>query len=70
VKMKFAKFLSSSPGRRWRAAVGIALVVVGIIGEGIVTVIGLVPLVAKMVDAGAVALLMGGSRRSRAIGES
>jgi hypothetical protein len=68
--MKFAKFLSSSPGRLWYAAVGIALVVVGIIGGGIVTVIGLVRLVANMVDAGASALLMGRSRNSWAIGES
>jgi hypothetical protein len=50
--------------------VGIALVVVGIIGAGIVAVIGLVPLVANMVDAGAFAPLMGRSRRSWAIGES
>jgi len=56
--MKFAKFLSSSPGRLWCAAVGIALVVVGIIGAGIVTVIGLVRLVANMVDVGAFAPLM------------
>ena len=68
--MKFAKFLSSSPSRLWCAAVGIALVVVGIIGAGIVAVIGLVPLVANMVDAGAFAPLMGRSRRSWAIGES
>jgi hypothetical protein len=68
--MKFAKFLSSSPGRLWCAAVGIALVVGGIIGEGIVTVIGLVSVVANVVDAGAFAPLMGRSRKSWAIGAS
>jgi hypothetical protein len=68
--MKFAKFLSSSPGRLWCAAVGIALGVAGIIGAGIVAVVGLVPLVANMVDAGAYAPLMDRSRKSWAIGES
>jgi hypothetical protein len=50
--------------------VGIALVVGGIIGEGIVTVIGLVSVVANVVDAGAFAPLMGRSRKSWAIGAS
>jgi heme A synthase len=68
--MKFAKFLSSSPGRLWCAAVGIALVVVGIIGAGTMKVIGLVPLVANMVHAGAFAPLTGRSRKSWAIGAS
>ena len=68
--MKFAKFLSSSPGRPWRAAAGIAPVVVGIIGAGIEAVIGLVPLVVNVVGAGTCAPLMDRSRKSWAIGES
>jgi hypothetical protein len=68
--MKFARFLSSSPGRLWRAAIGIVLVVVGIIGAGIVTAIGLVSPVVNMVNTDAFAPLTGRSRKSWAIGES
>ena len=68
--MNFAKIPSSSPGRLWCAAVGIDLEVVGVIGAGIVAVVGLVPLVANMVDAGEYAPLMDRSRESWAIGES
>lgn len=60
--MKFAQFMSSSTGRLLRIVAGIALIVIGLIAGGgwiTLSVIGLVPLLAGLVNVCLLAPLFG-----------
>ena len=73
--MAFAKFMASTAGRLLRIVAGIALILVGFfmlngIAAYVVAVIGVVPLVAGLLDFCIFALLVGAPLSGKAIREA
>ncbi|HET7090594.1 MAG TPA: YgaP-like transmembrane domain [Anaerolineae bacterium] len=60
--MSFAKFMSSGLGRGLRIVAGIALIAIGLVNNaGILAVIGLVPLLAGLLDVCLIGALLFGA---------
>ncbi|MHB1208212.1 MAG: YgaP family membrane protein [Acidimicrobiales bacterium] len=60
--MKFAQFMSSATGRLVRIVAGIALIVIGLIAGGgwvVLSVVGLIPLIAGLANVCLIAPLFG-----------
>ncbi|MBW4077737.1 MAG: DUF2892 domain-containing protein [Acidobacteria bacterium] len=60
--MKFAQFMSSATGRLVRIVAGIALIVIGLIAGGgwvVLSVVGLIPLIAGLANVCLLAPLFG-----------